>query len=326
MKRTTKIVSLFVCVALLLFACGFNLAQPQRRSPELDRFIGFHLVYEKMPQAIDMSAPDWEEQLSDQPGRDYSNWTEYGSEAWQLDGIGSVDVPRMILIGKKEGNHYIFPGLEGKNCFLSIETGEDGSRTISGYTDMADTSLSMGDNEQSLSGTVYFGPPLDERNWNTEDFDYCWTAYRVYQMEDGTVYLTGEGNSYGGVGGFTISEKRNWTTTENNKTAASSFEITCSITSIPRLGQVAIRQYDKDDQLLRTDVLTSDQAAEITDGLHLTLEPQTAYVLTVETDVDGNVQRAIHPPSNYGEQTICDTAWFLDDAGMGYGVPIWLEP
>ena len=326
MKRTTKIVSLFVCGVLMLFACGFDLAQPEVYRPEQDRFIGFHLVYEKMPQAVDMSDPDWEEQFSDQPGRDYSQWTEYGSEAWQLDGIGSVDIPRMILIGKKDGNRYVFPGLEGKNCFLAIETGEDGSRIISGYTDMADTSLAMGDQETSISGTVYFGPPLDDRNWNTEDYDYCWTAYRVYQMEDGTVYLTGSGNSYGGVGGFTVSEKTQWTTTENGKTAVSSFEVTFSVTSIPRLEQVAIRQYDQNDQLLRTDLLTSDQAGDITDGLHLTLKPETAYVLAVETDVDGNAQRTIHQPGQSGERTIYFTSWFLDDAGMGYSVPVWLEP
>lgn len=47
-----------------------------------------------------------------------------------------------------------------------------------------------------------------DRLWMTEtgiqtEFDYCWTAYQVYQMEDGTVYLDGSGNSYGGMGGFT---------------------------------------------------------------------------------------------------------------------------
>lgn len=326
MKRTNKIIFLLVCAALLLFACSFDLAQPERRSPEQDQFIGFHLVYGKMPQAVDMSSPGWEEQIPDALEQDYSGWTEYGSETWQLDGVGSVDVPRMILIGEKEGSRYVFPGLEGKNCFLAIEPGEDGSHTITGYTDMADASLSVGDGKQSLSGTVYFGPPLDDRHWNTEDYDYAWTAYRVYQMEDGAVYLTGAGNSYGGVGGFTVSEKSQWTTTENGSSSTSSLEVTFSITSIPRLDRLAIKQYDKNDQLLQTDVLTQEQAPGFGNGLHLTLEPQAAYVLAVETDVDGNVQRTVHQPGQYGEGTIYFTSWFLDESGMGCSVPVWLEP
>ena len=51
-------------VLLLLDGTGGKLARPERQSPEQDKFIGFQLVYEKMPQAIDMADPNWEEQAA----------------------------------------------------------------------------------------------------------------------------------------------------------------------------------------------------------------------------------------------------------------------
>lgn len=325
MKRTAKIIPLFLAALLLLIACGFDLAQPERRSPELDRLIGFHLVYEKLPPSMEEA-----EELVEQEGaaRDYSQWTDYGQEQIKLSGIGTVSTPRKILIGQwdEENRRYIFPGLEGKNCFLAVRTMEDGSQSYSGYSDMADAQIKTGDGGESISGTIYSGPPLDDQNWNTQNLDYVWTAYRVYQMVDGTVYLTGGGNSYGGAGGFTVSEKTEEATTENGEVTTSSFEATFTLEAISRLDFITIKQYDKNDQLLRTDVLTADQAAQLSDGLRLTLEPEAEYVLIGETDVEGKTQRTVYPSAQYGERYVYFVSWFLDDAGEGYGVPIWLEP
>lgn len=325
MKQTSKLIPLLLGILLLMIACGFSLAQPERRSPELDRFIGFHLVYEKLPPSLEEA-----EELADTDamGKDYSQWTDYGQDYIKFSGIGTVPFTRKVLIGQwdEENCRYVFPGLEGKNCFLAVRTLEGGGQAYGGYTDMADAKIEVGGSEESVSGTIYSGPPLDDSSWNTQQLDYAWTAYRVYQMEDGTIYLTDSGNSYGGQGGFTISEKTEWTTTENGEVTTTSFTASFTLKTVSRLDFVTIKQYDKNDQLLHTDVLASDQAAQLVSGLHLALAPESEYILVSETDVDGQTQRTVYQSSAYGEPSLYFVSWFLTDAGEGYSVPIWLEP
>lgn len=313
-----KLPVLLLCAFLLALACGNKLARPERLDASQDQFIGFHLVYEKMPPSMEEAEahPELYE-------KDYSNWTEYGSDQLRVEGLGQVSFPRMILIGTQDADgHYVFPGLEGKNCFLAVTTQEDGSHCYGGYVDMADCKLSIGTEHSSLSGAVYFGPPLDDSNWNTENFDYCWTAYRVYQMPDGTVYLDGGGNSYGGVGGFSFSVTSEQTVTEGNQTSTTSLEVSVSIHSVSRLQSVSVRQYSGEDQLLRADTLTAEQASEI-GSCSFPLEAETAYVIVVETGVDGAAVRTLYQTAPEG---ISFTSWFLDNAGMGYPVPVLLEP
>lgn len=320
MKRTTKIISLILCAILLIIACDAKLAQPERHSPGQDQFIGFHLVYEKTP--LPMEELTGEEAP---PEKDYSLWTEYGSDSMMIDGLGRVSIPRMILIGQWDTEHdrYIFPGLEGLNCFMAVTPLPGGGTRYAGYSHMADVQITTGQHN-SISGKLYMGPPLDDSSWNSEDFDYCWTAYRVYQMEDGTVYLDGGGNSYSGVGGFGFSEKTEWTTSVDGESVTESFEVSVDVESIPRQACVTVKQFDGDERLLRTDTLTAQQAQALETGTwRLAGEADTAYIMTVETDVEGNTNRAICQPDPWtGSDSIrCDT-WFLDDAGMGYCVSI----
>ena len=323
-KHINKLFASILALLLLTTALGTRLAQPEANSTANDKFIGFFLSYEKMPPDMAEIEANPEEYVEDR-----SHWVEYGSDTLQLDGIGKVAFPRMILIGEKVGSRYEFPDLEGYNCFLAIYTDEYGSECYGGYTDMADCKIHIGGGTvgHSLSGTVYFGPPLDDRNWNTENFDYCWTAYRVYQMEDGTVYLDGSGNSYGGVGGFSFSEKSEYTTTVNGESTTESLEISVTINSIPRLETVTIQQYDNHDQLLRTDTITDAQAkAQNGETLELLLEANTAYAIVAETDVDGNINRSLQEVSVSENRRIYFTSWFLNEKGMGYCLPVDLSP
>ena len=323
-KHIHKIFAGILALLLLTVALDTKLAQPEATGTINDKFIGFFLAYEKMP-------PDMAE-IEENPEayvEDRSHWVEYGAEDTYVPGLGKVAFSKSILIGKKVGNRYEFPGLEGYNCFLAIHTGEDGERYFGGYTDMADCKVHIGGGSvgHSLSGAVYFGPPLDDSNWNTENFDYCWTAYRVYQMEDGTVYLDGSGNSYGGVGGFSFSEKSEYTTTVNGESTTESLEISVTIHSIPRLETVTIKQYDDNDQLLRTDTIPEEQAkAQNGETLELLLDDETAYAMVVETDVDGNAKRSMHDVVTGESRRIYFTSWFLNEKGMGYCLPVGLSP
>lgn len=323
MKKIPKIglgAAAAAVLLLLLDLTGGALAQPEREDPPQDRFIGFHLVYERMPTSQEEYELDRTVYETDR-----SQWVEYGSGEIQTDGYGTLSIPREILIGQRDtqGGSYIFPGLEGKNCFLAVETLGDGGRALSGYTDMADVQIKTGGEEESVSGTVYFGPPEDARNWNTDQIDYGWTAYRVFQMEDGAVYLDGSGNSYGGVGGFSTSERMEETVREGGEETTRSFSVSVSFASVPRLEYVTVKQFDKDDRLLETHTLTQGEAQALEGGeVRWTLAPGAAYALVTETGADGSAARTIAEPNGDGE--LYHMSWFLDERGMGYGVPVWL--
>lgn len=127
----------------------------------------------------------------------------YGNENLVVPGMGKTTVERRVLIGRydEERDRYIFPGMEGLNCLIASRTDLDGKTYCDFISDLVDTKMNTivdtGDDfevdmeTKAFSGTAFCGPPLDERNWNTEDFDYMWMPYEAYQKPDGTVYLTG---------------------------------------------------------------------------------------------------------------------------------------
>ena len=145
--------------ALAASTSGSRLARPEREDPGADQFIGFHMVLEKMPK-------EGEEIPVDQ-----SHWVEYGTEEMKTEDFGTLSFPKKILIGRftddPHGQDYEFPGLPGLNCFLAEEELEEGGTQYAGTSGLAGAHIKVGDEEESISGTVYFGPPLDDRNWNT---------------------------------------------------------------------------------------------------------------------------------------------------------------
>lgn len=126
---------------------------------------------------------------------------------------------------------------------MAEEELEEGGTQYAGTSGLAGAHIKVGDEEESISGTVYFGPPLDDRNWNTNEFDYCWTAYQVYQMEDGTVYLDGSGNSYGGMGGFTTKVTDTQTKTADGEEEIFSFTAEVTMESVERVTELEVRWY-----------------------------------------------------------------------------------
>ena len=294
---------LLICgtLALAVDATGGTLAQPEKRAVEEDKFIGYQLVFERLPG-------DWEEIT-----RDYSNWVEYGTEDMKIDGLGTVAFTRKILIGEydEEKSRYIFPGREGLNCFCAIREVE-GEKHYTGYRDMADTKITVGDNETSISGTAYFGPPVDDKNWNTENYDYGWKAYRVYQMEDGTVYLDDSGNSYGGMGGFTISTKESYTETVNGEEQTTSFEVSFTLESVKRVRELSVSWFDGENRPVAEQTILMEELGE--DGLTLERPQGAAWALVEETDRLGAVERSAY---TLGEEEAYHRLVQLDERGMG---------
>lgn len=302
---------LMICgtLALAVDATGGTLAQPEKQAVEEDKFIGYQLVFERLPGEGEVIS------------RDYSNWVEYGTEDLEVDDLGTLAFPRKILIGEydKENSRYIFPGREGLNCFCAIREIE-GEKHYTGYRDMADTKITVGDNETSISGTAYFGPPEDDKNWNTENFDYGWTAYRVYQMDDGTVYLDDSGNSYGGMGGFTISTKESYTETVDGEEQTTSFEVSFTMESAERVRELSVTWFDGENRQVMERAIPMEEIGE--EGITLERPQGAEWVLVSETDRLGAVKRSAY---TLGEEEVYHRLVRLDERGMGRVVYLTLK-
>ena len=297
--------------ALAASASGSRLARPEREDPGEDRFIGFHMVLEKMPK-------EGEEIPVDQ-----SQWVEYGTERLAVEGLGTLPFPRMILIGSftddPSGQDYEFPGLPGLNCFLAEEELEGGGTRYAGTSGLADAHIKVGGEEESISGTVYFGPPLDDRNWNTENYDYGWTAYRVYQMEDGTVYLDGGGNSYGGMGGFTTKVTDTQTKTADGEEEIFSFTAEVTMESVERVTELEVRWYGE-EELLDRRTLTMEEVGE---GLSLERPQGAVWALVTQRDRTGDTERSVYTLGT--EAGASHQLVRLDERGMGRVVYLNLD-
>ena len=309
-KRARVLAVVLACgVLALALGAGGKLAQPEREGVEEDKFVGFQLVFERIPG-------EWEEIT-----RDYSGWVEYGTENVELGGLGTVAFARKILIGEYDEakSRYVFPGREGFNCFCAVRDLE-GGKHYTGYTDMADVHTKVGDTETSISGTVYFGPPLDATNWNTDNYDYGWTAYPVYQMKDGTVYLGDGGNSYGGMGGFTISTKTAYTETVDGEEQTTSFEVSVTMEAVERVQELAVAWFDETDLPLENRALPMEEIG--VDGLTLERPQGAVWALVEETDRLGAVKRSAY---TLGEDGVDHRLVRLDERGMGRVTFLTLE-
>ena len=215
MKRMGRRLALLAAAAAVLAALGtVPLAAPGPEG-QADRFVGFHVAFGAR-----------------QTPYDDGSWTEYGSQTLDTGRFGALSFPRSVLFGvyDAERGRYDFPGLEGRNCFLYQSVEENGDLVNSSsvelaHPNMAYKSTDQGE-EETISGTVYFRAGEEER---------FVTLYRVYQTEDGRLYLDGSGNSYGGAGGMTVTEHWQQSVTENGETHSTSFsvEVSCLLYTSP---------------------------------------------------------------------------------------------
>ena len=178
---------LWTLAAMLLAGC--SLARPEAAGRSQDRFIGFHVVRSDLAERQGF----W--------GDGNPDLTEYGSDSLAVEGYGSFAVPRRVLMGVKDGEDYRFPGLEaGYSLYVLQETKENGMPSVWFVSSMAPseeglrTSVTDEGTENAVSGTIYYGPPLGDEDWDAYEDQGVWTVYRVYQTPEGAPYLDGSGN------------------------------------------------------------------------------------------------------------------------------------
>lgn len=310
-KKLVKLCFPLVCAVIVLDLTGGKLAQPERNTKGQDPFIGFHLVPERLNTVTEEDGDQWT-----QVGNpDRSQWVEYGTETMEIGGFGKVEFPREVLIGtyNEQTRRYEFPGMEGFNCFLAIRSEEGGERYINGYTDMMENHVELSDQENTLSGALYVNP---QTAWDMNE--YVLTAYRVYQMENGTVYLDGTGNSYGGPG-FTISERAEYTTTVNGETKTQAMEVEFALKDLPQTEQIRVLWFGAEGEILGQETFSAKKL----DCDRTLSEPVGAVWALVEElgKTGGNVTRSIVEPDQQGQSSY--RLILPDERGVGRAV--WLN-
>lgn len=313
---------LWALSALLLAGC--SLAQPEAEGRDQDRFAGFYVVRGTFAERGKL----WSDSNPD--------LTEYGSDAVKIDRYGSFDFPRRVLMGVKEGENYRFPGLEnGYSLYILQRTLENGNRVTEAVSNMAPSEEGMhitstGEGEENIiAGTIYYGPPLGDEDWEPYQGDYegdeyrdrdNWTVYRVYQTPEGVPYLDGGGNSYtgGGIGAYT--ETHTFSRQENGVTTTDSVKVTVKSEPVPRLERLTVTQFDEHNAVVRADDLAlREELPEVT------CEKETVWVLVEEVSRDGMVRTVYNVPQP-GEDPVSHSVVLLDDDGLGQLVSLMIRP
>lgn len=302
-RQILGVLAALLVLAGVVDAAGGKLAQPEYQGPENDMWIGCFLAWEYFPGEGEVIR------------QDRTNWVEYGSQKLDVSGLGSVSIPREILIGQyQEGKGFTFPGLEGHCAFLAQVEQEDGSVFLSG-NQLMDGNTNVGGTKNSVSGTAYYGLPLGKTEWTEDGPEYVWRVYDVFQMPDGTVYLSGSGNSYGGAGGMTITEERTTTETINGEETSVSLSVEVRFETVSRIQEVRVKQFDGSDQVIEERVFSADT---LEDETAVTLAKDTQWLVVEEHCTDGTVTRTAYDAREIdGTGERYHSLVVLDDEGMG---------
>ena len=268
----------------LLSLCGCSLARPARNQPAQDRFVGFHLVYAPLPEGpLPPSEP--------------------------VDGQ------------EDEAGHFIFPGLEGQNCFVLRRT-DQRERYLDSCFQVSSGGLNLhySDEGESVAfrAEAFCGPAPGEDMGPEES--YVCTAYRVYQRSDGSVYLNRSGDAFSLAAGASQTELVQTPYVEDGKSQLFTMDAGVSFQVIPRTERCIIRQLDGNDVPVREDVLTAGEAEALGEnGIWFPLMPEAAYVMSVCEYADGSVRREIHTAGAWQEErSFSLSPRFLDLRGLGY--------
>ncbi len=283
---------------------GCSLARPEAEDQQ-DRFCGFYMVYSGV----------YADRFFDNP-----YLTELGTDTVDTGKYGSVGFPRQALVFDRETES--FPGLEGYGLFIYRGTGKNGSPYCASVSDMGEakfhtTVTDQGDKDE-MEGTVYLGPPLGAENWDPNQNQGYWYAYRVYQTEDGTVYLDGSGNSYSGAGGISTTETASYTSKENGEVVREdSVSVTVHIQVVPRLEELTVTQFSGDNTpLRRSSIPLARELPAVTPGKDAT------WLLVEERYSDGTVKRAAY---NVRSEPVLHSVVILDAEGAGEEVSLEIK-
>lgn len=294
---------------LLLGLCGCSLAQPEGEGG--DRWLGYYVALSDAAHPIN--------------GVDQEGWVNYGSQRLETE-YGPLTVFDRVLPAREENGRYTFPGLEGFKLFYVETTDENGNHCHTVQSDMSDGQFHVTETGEGtrveLAGTVYYGLPEGETDWEQwyEGKD-CWhlSFCEVYQMADGTVYLTGSGHGVGPGGGMTFTEKREYTRTEGDAAVTESLEVAVTFTEVSRLERLTVRQYGADGALIQSDELPVDGS-----GLAVKWVSGVAWAAVEETR-GSVVERAVYDRPGPEEGPVDHEVILLDANGLGRAAQIEFE-
>lgn len=296
---------LLALTALLLTGCSLARAEEAMDSSMGDRLAGFYLVY----------TPD----ASRDNFYNNPNLEEYGSFEAETEQFGTLSFPQPVLFAvEDEVGNYVFPGLENGYSLFSIEKEEETGHVTQMVSNMApgeDTNnITVTDEgtSRTISGTVYFGPPLGVKDWDAYETNGIWHCYRVYQAPDDRVYIDGGGNSFGGGGGFGYSESQTNTYTENGEAVTEAMSVSVKVETVPRMERLVVTQFDENNAILRSEDLALRE-----DLPEITPDPAAAWVLVEEVGPEGTVRTVYNVPAA-DEDPVTHQLVLLDDDGLGH--------
>lgn len=299
-----------LALASLLLA-GCSLARPEAGGAEGggDRFVGFFVVPLRQKG---------EDPFYTNPYRE-----EYGSFSADTERFGTVQFPREVLFAVEDGEEgLVFPGMEEGYRLFVYRDYEDGGREGLNYAVAVASDMAPGGEPyqcrytdegitESVSGTLYYGPPLGAEDWDAYEDRVVWKYYRVYQTPEGRVYIDGSGDSATGpMAGYNAEETR--ARTEGGRTYTDSVHVAVNMESAQRLERLTVKQFGANDEALRSDdlPLTGEELPEIV------CEEAAAWVLVEEAGGEETVRTAYTLPKAGGEDVVHQVV-LLNEAGLG---------
>ena len=299
-----KKVRWLLCALAALLLAGCSLAQSEEKAPGSDRFAGFYLVHTQ----------DYPENFHENP-----NLVEYGSVQAIVERFGALSLSKEVLFAvEDEAGNYVFPGMEGGYSLFLVEKVEEYGPVSDMVSNMAPgeegNAIRVTDSGTSntLSGTVYYGAPLGAEDWDKYDDNSVWKGYRVYQTEDGRVYINGEGNSFSGGGGFGYGESVTQTFTDwNGEIVTESIDVHVQVEVVERMERLVVTQFDEKNGIIRSDDLALREHLP-----EVNCEAETAWVLVEEISKGGTVRTVYNAPEE-GEEPASHMVVLLDDEGPG---------
>ena len=275
-------------VMALLTGCA--LAQPVRESAGADRWVGYYMVY--VPQDVMDAGSDSD--LRPQ-GIVWGEWDETTETITFPDMAGSA-----LLMFGREDERITVPSV------TEMSPGPEESRV---------SSSEQGDSF-SVSGTVWWGPPLDApADWDREEDGGGWLPCLVYRTPAGGFYLDADTPFYSFSSGGSVFHQSDYTYRDDGGTLRTdTLRMTVAMEYTPRLTALRVVEFDGNDQPLRTtDLPLSEDMPAVTAG------PDAAWVAVEEESAEG-VERTSYSLTE-GEPVVHEVI-LLDEDGGGWGVDL----
>ena len=279
-----------VLAAALAALTGCTLARPVREDAGADRWVGYYMVY--VPQDVMDAGSDSD--LRPQ-GIVWGEWDETTETITFPDLAGSA-----LLMFGREDERITVPSV------TEMSPGPEESRV---------SSSEQGDSV-SVSGTVWWGPPLDApADWDRQENSGGWLPCLVYRTPAGGFYLDADTPFYSFSSGGSVFHQSDYTYPDDDGTLRTdTLRMTVAMEYTPRLTALRVVEFDGNDQPLRTtDLPLSEDMPAVTAG------PDATWVAVEEESAEG-VERTSYSLTE-GEPVVHEVI-LLDEDGRGWGVDL----